>query len=60
MELQYYILLGLFWIVICIGLGGYIHARGFKGKNHHVFGLKTIFISYVIGIIMLFGIIAFS
>ncbi len=60
MELYYYILLGLFWIVICIGLGRYIHARGFKGKNHHVFGLKTIFISYVIGIIMLFGIIAFS
>lgn len=60
MGLFYYILLGLFWVVVCIGLGLYIHARGFKGKNHHVFGLKTVFISYIIGVIMLFSIIAFS
>jgi len=55
-----YILLGLFWIIVCIGLGVYINARGFKGKNHHVIGLTSIFISYIVGIFMLFAIIIFS
>jgi hypothetical protein len=60
MDLIYYILLGLFWIVVCIALGLYINAKGFRGKNHHIFGLKTIFISYLIGVFMLFAIILFS
>jgi hypothetical protein len=55
-----YILLGLFWIIVCIGLGVYINARGFKGKNHHVIGLTSIFIFYIVGIFMLFAIIVFS
>jgi hypothetical protein len=55
-----YILLGIFWIIICIGLGVYINARAFKGKNHHVIGLTSIFIFYIIGVFMLFAIIVFS
>ena len=60
MDLIYYILIGLLWIVVCIGLGFYINAKGFRGKNHHIFGLKTVFISYLIGVIMLFTIIIYS
>ncbi len=60
MELFYYILLGLFWIVVCVGLGFYINGKGFSGKKHHVFGLATIFISYIFGICMLFAIIVFA
>lgn len=56
----YYILLGLFWVIVCLGLGLYINAKGFNEKNHHIFGLKTIFISYLIGVFMLFAIIVFS
>lgn len=60
MALFYYILIGLFWIVVCIGLGLYINAKGFSGKNHHVFGLRTIFVSYLVGIFMLAAILIFS
>jgi hypothetical protein len=60
MSFIYYILLGLFWILICIGLGMYINAIGFSKKNHHVIGLKGIFISYIVGILMLLAIIVFS
>lgn len=55
-----YIFLGLFWIIVCIALGIYINARGFKGKNHHVFGLTSIFVFYIVGVFMLFAIIIFS
>ncbi len=55
MELFRYVLIGVFWVITCICLGLYINAIGFKGKKHHVFGLKTIFISYLIGIFMLFA-----
>jgi hypothetical protein len=60
MDLFYYILLGLFWIVVCIGLGLYINGKGFSGRKHHTFGLKSIVVSYIIGICMLFTIIIFS
>jgi hypothetical protein len=60
MSFVYYILLGILWIIACIGLGMYINARGFKGKNHHVIGLTSIFIFYIVGIFMLFAIIVFS
>ena len=60
MSFVYYILLGLLWIITCIGLGIYINAIGFKGKSHHVIGLTSIFISYIIGIFMLLAIIILS
>ncbi len=59
MGLFYYFLLGLSWVAVCIVLGLYINARGFAGKKHHVIGLKTIFISYLIGVSMLVAIIVF-
>lgn len=60
MSFVYYILLGILWIITCIGLGMYINARGFKAKNHHVIGLTSIFIFYIVGVFMLFAIIIFS
>lgn len=60
MESFYYILLGLFWIIVCVGLGLYINGKGFLGKKQHTLGLKSIVVSYLIGICMLFAIIVFS
>lgn len=60
MSFVYYILLGMLWIITCIGLGMYINAIGFKEKSHHVIGLTSIFISYIIGIFMLLAIIILS
>lgn len=52
-----YILLGLFWILVCIGLGVYITAKGFEKNNHHTIGLASILVSFVVGIFMLFTIL---
>lgn len=55
-----YILLGLFWIIICIGLGIYINPRSGKGKTRHTIGLTSIFVFYIVGVVMLFAVIIFS
>lgn len=60
MELFYYILLGLFWIIACIGLGLYINGKIFVGNRQYSVGLKSIVVSYVIGISMLVAIIVFA
>ena len=60
MSFLNYILIGLLWVVVCIGLGLYINSIGIKQKSQYVIGLTSIFISYIVGVFMLFVIIICS
>lgn len=55
-----YIFLAILWILVCIGLGIYITGTGLSAKKQYSIGLKTIFISYLLGVCMLFMMISFS
>jgi hypothetical protein len=52
-----YLSLGLLWIVACLAVGLYINGKGMSDKWHYRFGLKTIIISYLVGIFLLFMLI---
>jgi hypothetical protein len=55
-----YILLGLLWVAACLGLGAYIRAGHFSSRNYTMIGLSSIFVFYLIGVILLFVIIIMS
>lgn len=55
-----YILLAILWILVCVGLGIYITGMGLSAKKQYSIGLKTIFITYLLGVCMLFMMISFS
>lgn len=57
MSESLYLIFGVLWIVASILLGLYITGRGMSEKAHYGIGLKTIIISYVVGIVMLFTLI---
>ena len=53
MGITIYILLGVLWVAACLVLGMYITARSLSGRKHYRTGLKTILISYLLGLCML-------
>jgi len=50
-----YYLIGALWILACVLLGLYVRGRTMTGKRHYSFGLKAIFIFYLLGLVVLFS-----
>lgn len=60
MSLHHYFILAAVWIVICIGIGIFITGKGLSKQQHYTIGLKTMLISYALGICLLFIVITMS
>ena len=52
-----YILFGVLWVGACLLIGLYIIGKGMTDRSHFGIGLKTILISYLLGIFLLFTLI---
>ncbi len=48
-----FILLGLFWVSVCLALGFFIRIKGNSKFNQLRIGFVTIFVTYVIGLSIL-------
>lgn len=52
-----YLILAVFWVLICLSIGLYINGIGMKEKSHYKIGFVTIGVSYFIGICLLIAVI---
>ncbi len=55
-SFNYLFIAGL-WILICAGLGLYITGIGMSARKQYSIGFKTMLITYLLGVCMLFVVI---